>query len=324
MSPTTVKRKKSTETVVKVEGKKLTLSNLNKVLFPSGFTKSQMINYYINVVPAIIPHLANRPLTLKRYPDGTTGDFFYEKECPYYRPQWLEVATVARDKKSAKEKDKKFINYCVIDSIESMVWILNLATIEFHTLLSHANDVERPTMMVFDLDPGAPADFKDCVWAALELREILHQMGLECFPKTSGGKGLHLYIPFNTKVHFDQTKVLAHALALLMEKKYPNRATANMSKAVRHGKIFIDWSQNDEHKTTVTPYSLRAKDKPMVSTPVTWKEIERFEKDKDLSRVQFEAEDVVKRVKKHGDLFSPVLELKQKLPNMKDLQIHEN
>jgi len=258
-----------------------------------------------------LPHLRGRPLTMKRYPEGVEGLFFYEKNCPAHRPDWVKTAPVW------SEGNNRWMDYCVVQDLPTLVWAANLADLELHTSLSLAKTMERPTMMVFDLDPGEPADIVQCCQVALWLRPILKKLGLECFPKTSGSKGLQLYVPLNTAVTYEQSKPLAHALARLLEREHPESVVSDMKRAVRAGKVFVDWSQNDGHKTTVCVYSLRAKSHPTVSTPVTWQEVQHCLRKEDASMLRFESEQALQRVKKFGDLFAPVLKLKQRLPKLK-------
>jgi bifunctional non-homologous end joining protein LigD len=292
-----------------VDGKKLTVSNLNKVLYPKvGFTKGQVIDYYIKIAPVLLPHLEDRPLTMKRYPNGVEGEFFYEKNCPSHRPKWVKTAKVW------SEGNNRMMDYCLAQDLPTLVWAANLADLELHTSLAKKNDVARPTMMVFDLDPGAPADIVQCCQVGLWLRDLLAKMKLKSFAKTSGSKGLQVYVPLNTPVTFDQTKDLSRALAQYLESQHPDRVTSNMSKSVRKGKVFVDWSQNDEHKTTICVYSLRAKEEPTVSTPVTWDEVAVTLKKRKADLLKFRSDKTLERVKKMGDLFVPVEKLKQKLP----------
>jgi bifunctional non-homologous end joining protein LigD len=292
-----------------VEGRKLSVSNLDKILYPIvGFTKGQVIDYYIRVAPVLLPHLKDRPLTMKRYPDGVEGEFFYEKNCPEHRPKWVQTARVW------SESNDRIMNYCLVQDLPTLVWAANLADLELHTSLSRKNKIERPTMMVFDLDPGAPADIVQCCQVGLWLRDLLGQMKLKSFAKTSGSKGLQIYVPLNTAVTYDQTKNLSLALAQYLEREHADLVTSNMSKAVRKGKVFVDWSQNDEHKTTICVYSLRAREEPTVSTPVAWNEVENCLKKKKADLLRFRSDQVLARVEKRGDLFEPVKELKQKLP----------
>jgi len=294
-----------------VGGKRLELSRLEKIFYPrTGFTKGDTIEYYTRISPAFLPHLKNRPLTLKRYPNGAQGMFFYEKNCPSYRPKWLRTATVW------SEGNQRDMDYCLANDLPSLVWAANLACLEFHTSLSVAKDVFRPTMIAFDLDPGAPADIIDCCQVGVWLKQIFDDLKLQSFPKTSGSKGLQIYVPLNTAVTYDQTKPFALALAQILEQQHPERVTSIMKKSLRTGKVFVDWSQNDDHKTTVCVYSLRAKERPTVSAPVTWDEIFAALKHKEPARMEFESADALRRFERFGDLFEPVLKLKQKLPRL--------
>jgi len=291
--------------VVTLEGRKLKLTNLDKPLYPEGgFTKGQVIDYYRRVSEYMLPHLKDRPVTLKRFPNGVAGESFYEKQCPSHRPEWVET--------SAPGKLSK--NYCIINDLASLVWIANLASIEVHTLLATQYHAGRPTMIVFDLDPGAPATLLDCLEVSLIMREMLRHMGLQCLPKTSGGKGLHFYLPLNTAATYEQTRYFAKAMAQVMEKHYPERVVAKMSKKLRPGKVFVDWSQNVRHKTTVCAYSLRAQQSPTVSMPVTWRMVEDAVKSKDAAELVFDPVRALRQVTKQGDALAAVLTLKQSLP----------
>ena len=297
-----------------VGDRKIQVSNLDKVLYPkAGFTKGQVIDYYIRVAPVLLPHLRDRPLTMKRYPDGVEGEFFYEKNCPSHRPKWVQTAQVW------SESNDRMMNYCLVQDLPTLVWAANLADLELHTSLSRKNNIERPTMMVFDLDPGAPADIVQCCQVGLWLRDLLGNMKLKSFPKTSGSKGLQVYVPLNASVTYDQTKDLSRALAQRLEGEHVDLVTSNMSKAVRKGKVFVDWSQNDEHKTTICVYSLRAREEPTVSTPVGWDEVENCLKKKKADLLKFRSDKVIARVEKRGDLFELVEKLKQKLPKKLEL-----
>jgi bifunctional non-homologous end joining protein LigD len=287
--------------VVKVARKNVTLSNLDKVLYPSGFTKAQIIDYYSRIAPVILPHLKGRGITLKRYPSGTDESHFFEKQCPDHRPPWIKTASVPR-RSTAGE-----IDYCLIGDEADLVWLANLAAIEIHVPLAKARDWNRPTEMVFDLDPGEPADISDCAEIALVLRGMFDQLGLQSFAKTTGSKGLQVYVPLNSNVTYDQTKPFARQVAELLEQQMPDRVTADMAKSKRRGKVLVDWSQNEWHKSTVAAYSLRARERPTVSTPVTWDEV-------DAGKLDYDHADVVKRLDKHGDLFAPVLTTVQALP----------
>lgn len=296
---------------VDVGGKHLSLSNLEKIFYAdSGFTKGEVIQYYTDIAPALLPHMKNRMLTLKRYPDGAGGMFFYEKNCPPHRPDWVHTVPVW------SEGNQRNVNFCIVDDLPSLVWAANLAALELHTSLAKSNNVDKPTILAFDLDPGAPANIIDCARVGLWLRDFFKKLGLQCFPKTSGSKGLQVYVPLNTAVTYDDTKPFAHTLAQRLEQEHPDHVLSNMKKSLRTGKIFVDWSQNDRHKTTVCVYSLRAKDRPTVSTPVTWSEVEKAFNAEDPALLEFDAHEVVARVAKKGDLFEPVLTLKQKLPKL--------
>jgi len=297
-----------------VEGRKLSVSNLDKVLYPkAAFTKGQVIDYYIRIAPVLLPHLKNRPLTMKRYPDGVEGEFFYEKNCPAHRPKWVKTAKVW------SEGNQKTMDYCLANDLPTLVWAANLADLELHTSLSRKNNIERPTMMVFDLDPGAPADMVQCCKVGLWLRDLLSKMKLKSWAKTSGSKGLQVYVPLNTPVSYEDTKGLSRSLAQYLERDHPDRVTSNMSKALRKAKVFVDWSQNDEHKTTICVYSLRAREEPTVSTPITWNEVENCLKKKNAELLRFRSDQVLTRVEKQGDLFERIEGLKQKLPKKREM-----
>ena len=287
------------------------VSNLDKVFYPeTGFTKGDVIDYYVQISACLLPHLKNRPLTLKRYPDGVNGFFFYEKQCPAHRPKWVKTAKVPKSEGAP-------IDYCVINDLPTLVWAANLADLELHTFLHRASALRRPTALAFDLDPGPPADIIQCCQVALWLKGLFDRLGLQSFPKTSGSKGLQVYVPLNTPVTYEQTKPFAQKVAQTLEQQFPEMVVSKMQKTLRKGKVLVDWSQNDDHKTTVTAYSLRAKEHPTVSTPVTWQEVATAWKKKDRKRLVFESADVLKRIKKSADLFAPVLTLKQKLPALK-------
>jgi len=303
-----------TPTIVEVEGRKLKLSNLDKVLYPAaGFTKGQVIDYIVHIAPVLQPHLAGRPLTMIRYPEGVDHPYFFEKNAPKHRPDWVKTAPIW------SEGNERDVNYILANDLATLVWIANLASLELHPSLSLAAHIESPTMIVFDLDPGPPANIVQCSQVAIWVRAIFDHFGLQSFAKTSGSKGMQIYIPLNTKTTYEQTKPFAHALARLLEQEHPELVVSDMKKAIRTNKVFVDWSQNDQHKTTIAVYSLRARERPTVSTPITWEEVEQTLKKKDPQRLVFEAADVLKRVEKMGDLFEPLLKLKQKLPQLAGL-----
>src|SRR6266567_5922133 len=301
----------SPEQIVEVGGRRLKLTNLEKVLYPAtGFTKGQVIDYYARIAPVLAPHLAGKPLTLKRYPSGVDQEFFFEKNATKHRPGWVKTAPIW------SEGNQREINYILANDLTTIVWLANLAAIELHPSLSLAQDIDCPRTMVFDLDPGPPANIVQCCQVAVWLRAIFEHFKLESFAKTSGSKGLQIYVPLNTKTSYDETKPFAHALARLLESEHRDLVVSDMKKSVRTGKIFVDWSQNDEHKTTISVYSLRAREHPTVSTPVTWEEVERTLKKKDASLLVFESHQVLERIEKMGDVFAPLLSLKQKLPKL--------
>ena len=306
MSPASVK------TDVEIDGIHLQVSNLDKVLYPgTGFTKGQVIDYYARIAPVMLPHLAGRPVTLKRYPNGVEGEAFYEKNCPSFRPDWMPVIPML-----VSSKTKKPIQFCHLDQRAALVWTANLAAIELHPNLQREPDLESPTHIVFDLDPGPGADIITCCKVGFLLRDLFEKLGLQSFAKTSGSKGLQLYIPLNTPTTFDETGDLALAFAQLLEKSHPDLVVSQQNKELRPNKVLIDWSQNSRHKSTVAVYSLRARERPTVSTPVTWDEVDDALTSGDPLQLKFETDDVLARVDKLGDLFAPVLELKQQLPSL--------
>ena len=283
----------SSEVLVDVEGRTLKLTNLEKVLYPSGFTKGQVIDYYSRVAPAMLPHLADRALTRKRYPNGTQGQMFFEKNRPQGTPPWVRTVTLPSPGSS---KNRETIDYVVCDDLATLVWTANLASLELHT---HQWKVGRktPDLLVLDLDPGPPATIVECCQVALALRE---RLDLELLPKTSGNKGMQLV----ARAPVRDTNSYAHELALALEKEMPDLVVSQMTKALRPGKVLVDWSQNNPAKTTVTVYSLRARDEPTVSTPVTWEEVASCSSPSDLV---FTSDDVLFRVEELGDLFAPLL-----------------
>ena len=296
---------------VEVEGLELWLSNLEKVLYPeTGFTKGEVIQYYREIAPAILPHVRGRAMTLKRYPNGVEAAFFYEKQCPSHAPDWVRTVPVT------SHSDGRTIDYVLVDDIPTLVWLANLASLELHVSLSKADALDVPTSVVFDLDPGPPADIVLCCKVALALRDILDHFELTVFAKSSGSKGMQLYIPLNTPATYEQTKAFSNALARLLEKQMPGKVVSRMAKDLRRGKVFIDWSQNDEHKTTVAVYSLRARPHPTVSAPLLWDEVERAATMGNASHVTFEAPDVLRRFERDGDLFARMETLVQTLPTL--------
>jgi bifunctional non-homologous end joining protein LigD len=295
-----VVREEANAIVAEVGGRQVKLSNLDKVLYPEvGFAKRDVIDYFARVAPAVLPHLEGRALTLKRYPNGVDADFFYEKNAPKHRPEWVSTARVGS------------IDYVVVDHEATLVWLANLADLELHTSLALAGEPERPTLVAFDLDPGPPATVVECARVAMLLEGMFQGLGLQSFAKTSGSKGMQVYLPLNSEATFAQTKAFAKAVAELLAREEPELVVARQTKSARAGKVLVDWGQNDVNKTTVSVYSLRALARPTVSTPVTWDEVRATQAPADLT---FEAADVLRRVDEHGDLFAPVLTLVQRLP----------
>jgi bifunctional non-homologous end joining protein LigD len=254
-----------------------------------------------------VPHLEGRPLTRVRFPNGVDDQRFFEKRCPGHRPKWVKTADVTMDRAGV-------VDFCLCNDKPTLIWLAQLAALELHPSLSLARRIESPTVVAFDLDPGAPADIIDCCRIGVRLRELFAELGLECFPKTSGSKGLQVYVPLNSKTSYDDTKGFSHAVAQALERDEPDRVVSRQKKELRKGKVLVDWSQNDRNKTTVAVYSLRARDHPTVSTPVQWTEVEEALDAGDPERLRFEPDDVIARIDRHGDLFAPVLELKQSLP----------
>ena len=291
---------------VEIDGHDLKLTNLDKVLYPdTGFTKGEVIDYYARIAPVLLPHLAGRPLTRKRYPNGVDEQFFFEKNAPSHKPDWVTTSAVWSG------HSDRTIQFVVADSTATIVWLAQLAALELHPQLHRGDDPDHPTVVAFDLDPGPPAGLAECCEVALLLRELFAMLGLEAWPKVSGSKGMQVYVPLNSgAATYDDTKDFALAVAQLLEKQHPDLVTSVMAKDQRPGKVFVDWSQNDQHKTTVAVYSLRARTRPTVSTPVTWAEVEAG----DPAALVFETADVLVRVDDHGDLFAPVLSKAQRLP----------
>ena len=296
---------------VDVQGRTLSLSNLDKVLYPAAaFTKGHVIDYYMRIAPYVLPHLQGRALTLKRYPNGVDAQYFYEKNAPGHRPEWVKTATIPI------RTDGRTIDFVLADDLPTLVWLANLADLELHTSLAKASDPRAPTILAFDLDPGPPATIVECAHVALRLREVFAHLGLEGFPKTSGSKGMQVYVPLNVPTGYRETKRFSQAIAQLLERRHPELVVSEMRKDRRAGKVFVDWSQNDEHKTTVAAYSLRAKEQPTVSTPLRWEEVEAVTESEDPDELVFTSADVLERVAADGDLFAPVEELRQELPDL--------
>jgi bifunctional non-homologous end joining protein LigD len=290
--------------VVEIDGRELSVTNLDKVLYPEGFTKAEVIDYYVRVAPAMLPHVQGRGVTLRRYPNGVDGTSFFEKRSPDHRPDWIGTALGPGDRKGG-------IQYLVIDEVATLAWVGNMAALEVHAPMARAVDIDAPTMVVFDLDPGAPATIVDCCRVALEIQDVLADLDLQIWPKTSGSKGMQLYLPLNTPHTHEHASSFALAVAQILEKQDPKRVTSVMKKQLRKGKIFVDWSQNSHHKTTIAAYSLRARPTPTVSTPISWDEVQSGADGEVLS---FTAPEVLERVADFGDVFAPTATLEQELP----------
>jgi bifunctional non-homologous end joining protein LigD len=288
---------------VLADGRRLKLSNWDKVLFPkAGFTKGDLIAYYARIAPAVLPHLRDRPLTLKRYPNGVEAPYFYEKQSPSHRPDWVPTVKIGD------------VNYTLVQERATLIWLANLADIELHTSLSLAQAPEQPTMVVFDLDPGPGAGLVECCEVALVLHGLFSQLRLESLAKTSGSKGLQVYVPLNTKTDYEETKPFARRIAELLEQRMPELVVSRMTKRLRPGKVLVDWSQNDAHKTTVTVYSVRARERPTVSTPISWEEVTLCRAERDPELLSFDTDQVLARFEEQGDVFAPLVSVKQSLP----------
>jgi bifunctional non-homologous end joining protein LigD len=294
---------------VVVEGRRLSVSNLDKVLYPAvSFTKAEVLDYYARVAPALLPHLGDRAVTLRRFPNGPSGKSFYEKNCPRHRPDWVKTAPI--------QGEDGVIEFCRIDSVAALTWVANLAALELHTSMARVDDPDAPTMVVFDLDPGAPAGLLECAEVALLIRHVLEDLGLECVAKTSGSKGLQLYLPLNTPTTYGRTACFSRTVAQALESSEPRKVVSAQRKDLRRGKVLVDWSQNSRHKTTVCAYSLRATDDATVSTPLQWEEVEEAVAAGDATDLRFRAPDVLERVGDLGDLFAPAATLRQRLPEL--------
>ena len=294
---------------VVVEGRRLSVSNLDKVLYPAvPFTKAEVLDYYARVAPALLPHLGDRAVTLRRFPNGPSGKSFYEKNCPRHRPDWVKTAPI--------QGEDGVIEFCRIDSVAALTWVANLAALELHTSMARLDDPDAPTMVVFDLDPGAPAGLLECAEVALLIRHVLEDLGLECVAKTSGSKGLQVYLPLNTPTTYGRTAGFSRTVAQALESSEPRKVVSAQRKDLRRGKVLVDWSQNSRHKTTVCAYSLRATDDATVSTPLQWEEVEEAVAAGDATDLRFRAPDVLERVGDLGDLFAPAATLRQRLPEL--------
>jgi bifunctional non-homologous end joining protein LigD len=297
---------------VDVEGRTLALTNLDKVLYPDmGFTKGEVIDYYTRISPVLLPHIENRAVTFKRYPDGVDGQFFFAKNVPNGTPEWVRRAVLPSP---GSTKKRETVTYPIADDLPTLVWAANLAALELHVpmwRIDARNRPKNPDLMVFDLDPGPPATIVQCCTVACRVREVLDADGLAAYPKTSGSKGLQLYVPLDAKAPWQDVHAYARRVAQQLEKEHPDLVVWNMKKELRTGKVLVDWSQNNAAKTTVAVYSLRARSAPTVSTPLTWDEVEGCRRAEDL---RFTSAEVLVRVQDHGDLFAPILDRGQSLP----------
>lgn len=299
---------------IEIEGRRVALTNLDKVLYPSGFTKGQVIDFYIRAADYVLPHLKDRPITLKRYPDGVNASHFYEKDAPRYTPDWVRIFNVPR-------RNGGEIRYIVIDDLPTLVWCANAANLELHPFLHRAPHLDRPTAVAFDLDPGEGTDVLTCARIAFWLKEVFDNAGLQSFAKVSGSKGMQVYVPLNSRVTYEQTQPFAKSLAERMQREHPDCVVSEMAKVKRPGKVFIDWSQNSDFKTTVAVYSLRAKrSEPYVSMPVSWDELRRAVRKNEVASLSFDPAAALARLEKLGDLWSEVLKLKQSL---KSATVHQ-
>lgn len=296
--------------VIEIDGRELKVSNLDRVLYPqTGFTKGDLIDFYAAIAPVLIPHLRDRPITMRRFPQGVDEDGFWEKQCPAFRPEWVATAPIRSD------SAKRTVDYCLVNDPATLVWMANLACVELHVSLAEADTRARPTSAVFDLDPGKPADILDCAEIGLLIHQTLASQGLDSFAKVSGSKGIQVYVPLNTETDYEKTSGFAHSLARAFEQEMPDRVVSKMKKSLRPGKVLIDWSQNSEHKTTVAVYSMRATPTPSVSAPVGWQTLQSALDADDADRLRFDPETVIRAARSGDDPFAPLLALEQALPS---------
>jgi bifunctional non-homologous end joining protein LigD len=291
-----------------VGGRRLQIRNLDRVVFPqAGTTKGELLDYYIRIADTMLPHLHDRLLHMHRYPEGVEGPRFWQKGCPEHRPGWIPIAPVwSRDKRAN-------IDYCVVNELAALLWAVNIGSIELHTSLHLRHDLHRPTVIAFDLDPGEGAGLLECCEVALRLRELFASLELRSFAKTSGSKGLQVYLPLNGDVSYAETKPVSRAVAELLEAERPDAVVSGMARKLRAGKVLVDWRQNTEHKSMVCAYSVRAKRRPTVSTPLMWREVEEALDRADEGLLVFEMGAVLERVREHRDVFGEVLTIRQRL-----------
>jgi bifunctional non-homologous end joining protein LigD len=315
----------SNASVVEIAGRQVRLSNVAKVYYPAtGTTKGEVLDYYARIAAVLLPHFRDRAVTLVRYPDGVDGKHFYEKNCPSHRPPWVGTTSVprggdgrrSRSRSNNSSSNADTIDFCLLVDEAALLWAVNLGAIELHPYLHRADDIDRPTHMVFDLDPGPDRGLRDCARLALQLRDTLDELGLACVAKASGGKGVHLSVPLNGSATYEQTKPFALAIAQVLEQRDPESCTSSMSKAKRGGRVFIDWSQNTQSKTTAGVYSLRAGDRPRVSMPLTWDDIATIGRSRRKEPIDLSPAAALARVERDGDLWADVLTRKQPLPHV--------
>jgi bifunctional non-homologous end joining protein LigD len=293
---------------VQVQGRRVRVSSLDKVLWPAaGFTKGEMLDYYVRAAPALLPHLSGRPITLRRLPEGVDEGGWYQNDCPPGRPSWVRAETVVWPSGRAWE-------FCAVDDLPTLVWVANMGTIELHPFLALRGRLDHPTAVVFDLDPGPPADLTDCCRVALRLRTLLDEVNLAGFAKVSGALGVHVLVPLNSEHSWQETKAFARGLATMLADESPGAVVDRQQRRLRAGKVLVDWLQNDPTRSTVAPYSLRAEGWPTISAPVTWGEVEQTAVEGPHELLVFEPATVLERLDQHGDLFRPVIEVEQRLP----------
>jgi bifunctional non-homologous end joining protein LigD len=307
---------KLVEGTVEIDGRELELSSLDKVLYPkTGTTKGEILEYYRTIAPALLPHLAGRPLTLKRYPDGVEGSHFYEKQCPPWRPDWVSTASIWTE---SRQRD---VEFCVIDDLPTLLWAVNLADLEMHALLARSDDLDRPTMVVFDLDPGEGVGLAECAAVAVWLNDALDHLDLDVLVKSSGSKGLHLAVPLNTDTSYERTKPFAKAMARFAERERPDGVVSVMTKAKRRGKVFVDWSQNTAHKSTVVPFSLRARERPTVAVPLRWSEVTAVaDGAANPDDLLLTIDQVIDEQDERTALAEPLLDKRQAVPDLEEIR----
>src|SRR3954454_15745497 len=309
--PTLRKRSRDGKLVAEVGDRAVPLTNLDKLMYPAaGFTKGQVIDYYARMAPVVLPHVRGRPLTLKRFPDGVGGAYFYEKNCQAHLPPWVTTVPIWT------ERAQEHFHYCAITEEATIIWLANLADLELHPALATAEWLERPSWVILGRDPGAPAGLLEACEVALLLHGLFDRLGLRSFVKSSGGKGLHLLVPLNGQATYDGVRPFARQVAETLEARFPDQVVSTQTRAKRPGRVLIDWGQNSRHKTTVSAYSLRARDRPTVSMPLEWAELERANDERTPERLVFEPDEALARVKERGDLLAPVLTLNQELPSI--------